>query len=84
MDLADAQKQLQHLKDRMVQQAKEIDKQSQAISKLKEQYSRMTSAPLDTSGIRRLEKELAKAQGRAAELDTELQNARSRRRWPQK
>ncbi len=76
MDLADAQKQLQHLKDRMVQQAKEIDKQSQAISKLKEQYSRMTSAPLDTSGIRRLEKELAKAQGRAAELDTELQNAK--------
>lgn len=77
MELDNAEKQLEHLKNRMQGQIKEINQQAQAVNKLKAEYDKLLSgakSPKVQKEIEKLTKELEKATQESDELGKKYQD----------
>lgn len=69
----DAKKKLEHLRNRLVNQTKEIESQTKEVQRLEAQYKKLTSSSVEPKGIQKMESDLKKSQEEAAKLDAELQ-----------
>ncbi len=77
IELAEAKKQLEHLRNRLSEQVKAIDDQTKAVQKLKDQYNRLSeSNPLEKNAkaIEKTTAEFEAARQEAARLEHEYQN----------
>lgn len=73
VDADNAEKQLENLKVRMSSETKEIEKQENAVSKLKAQFESLSSKSVKLAGAEKMWQELQRAQHEAAVLNEEFE-----------
>lgn len=77
LDLDNAEKQLEHLKNRMQGQIKEINQQAQAVNKLKAEYDKLFGGMAEPKAIKAIADDIAKTKAEAILLEEELSHLSS-------